>query len=291
MDIRRVASSTSYSVLEAIFGRQLMWRASRSYYLLARRDGSIRSFTDGELLVVKSVANWSASKAQAMVVFDVGANLGLWTGMLAEAITSAGAPKAKVYQFEPAPHLIPALTKTSQTGVPGVEIELAQLALSNKAGKMSFIITGEATGTNHLVGEDNNDEGSTTEVEVSTVDEYCVAHKIDHIDLLKIDAEGFDIFVIAGAKRMLEEERISIVQFEYGDLYVRTRSYLLDAFKLVKGTRYKVGRVSNRGIELFSEWDGDLERFYSANYVIVHESARERLPVRDVQYERNHTYK
>lgn len=53
----------------------------------------------------------------------------------------------------------------------------------------------------------------TIEVMVSTVYDYCRANDIDHIDLLKIDAEGYDFEVIKGCGSFIN--RIKYLQFEH----------------------------------------------------------------------------
>ena len=54
------------------------------------------------------------------------------------------------------------------------------------------------------------------QVEVQTGDAYCTRHRIERIDLLKIDVEGAEHLVLRGFERMLHERRIEVIQFEYG---------------------------------------------------------------------------
>jgi len=53
---------------------------------------------------------------------------------------------------------------------------------------------------------------SEIEIFVDTVDNYCEGKKINKIDLLKIDTEGFDLEVIMGSVNMLD--KIKYIQFE-----------------------------------------------------------------------------
>jgi len=54
----------------------------------------------------------------------------------------------------------------------------------------------------------------TEAIKVSTVDEYCGSEKIDFIDLLKIDTQGYDLRVIQGANRMMGHCGIAAVLVE-----------------------------------------------------------------------------
>jgi FkbM family methyltransferase len=51
------------------------------------------------------------------------------------------------------------------------------------------------------------------EVDVDTIDNYCLNNNIKKIDLLKIDTEGWDYNVLLGAKDMLKN--IKYIQFEH----------------------------------------------------------------------------
>ena len=54
----------------------------------------------------------------------------------------------------------------------------------------------------------------TEVVDVDTIDLFCADNAIDCIDLLKIDVEGFEPQVLAGADRMLRESKIRFVYAE-----------------------------------------------------------------------------
>ena len=52
------------------------------------------------------------------------------------------------------------------------------------------------------------------EIEVSTVDRYCLEHEIPFIDLLKSDTQGFDLEVIKGAQELLNARKIRLIYLE-----------------------------------------------------------------------------
>jgi FkbM family methyltransferase len=54
------------------------------------------------------------------------------------------------------------------------------------------------------------------QVNQTTVDEFSRSHDLSAIDVLKIDVEGHDLYVLEGAKRTLRHAHVKLVYFEYG---------------------------------------------------------------------------
>ena len=55
----------------------------------------------------------------------------------------------------------------------------------------------------------------TIEVSATSLDDFVYSHGIDRINLLHIDAEGFDALVLEGAKTLLKARLIDLIEFEY----------------------------------------------------------------------------
>ena len=47
-----------------------------------------------------------------------------------------------------------------------------------------------------------------TVVSVTTIDEFCKAHEVSRVDLLKIDVEGFELEVLKGGIETLNQGKI-----------------------------------------------------------------------------------
>ena len=52
-------------------------------------------------------------------------------------------------------------------------------------------------------------------------------------------------------------------------------NFLKDAFDLVVGLPYTIGKVTPSSVEFFSEWHFEWKDFFEANFVIVHNDARQ----------------
>jgi len=84
--------------------------------------------------------------------------------------------------------------------------------------------------------------------------------------------------VLQGARGLLAGHRVAVVQFEYNHRWVFARAFLRDAFDLLAGLGYQVGKLTPMGVEFYPGWDPDLETFVEGNYVACSPVAAGRLP-------------
>lgn len=114
------------------------------------------------------------------IVVDAGANIGDTTGPLLERV----GPTGKVYAFEPNRDAFACLVKNCPAAC------CYCVALSNEAVSYPFART-ENAGASHIT-ENYSDET----VQAITLDSF----KLDRVDFLKIDVEGFESHVLCGAE-------------------------------------------------------------------------------------------
>lgn len=150
---------------------------------------------------VDAYADVGALIPDLSLAFDVGANFGQTVVKLRKVF-----PSAKIVSFEPIPATFPKLLATAGDD-PNVECVMS--AVGDFEGEAQITTTGQGTLHTHL-----QPEAPTVTVKVLTVDGFCAARGIQHIDLLKIDTEGFEMPVLRGAKRMLESGAVSMVLAE-----------------------------------------------------------------------------
>src|SRR6202042_3792854 len=120
--------------------------------------------------------------------------------------------------------------------------------------------------------------GTAETIRVTTLDSYAAESRVPWFALVKIDTEGHDLAVLRGARGLLAGHRIAVVQFEYNHRWVFARAFLRDAFDLLGGFGYQVGKLTPVGVEFYPGWDPDLETFVEGNYVACGPVAAERLP-------------
>lgn len=258
---RHVAGQLA-DLLTAALGRRLVVRAARFVLHRARLDVPNDLHRNGERLVQRLVLE--SAPVGTIVVFDVGANVGQWTEALLTAAGRVGLQDLQIHAFEPSAYTCDRLAKR----LGGTSVVLNRLGLSEHAGEAILHIRHPGAGVNSLhASTSGHAEVKTEQIPLSTVDHYCTDRGIDRVHMLKVDTEGHDLSVIRGARSMLTEHRIAVVQFEYNHRWIFARAYLRDAFQEFEPLGYRLGKVTPRGVEFYDGWDPELETFVEGNYL------------------------
>src|SRR5260370_30375013 len=84
-------------------------------------------------------------------------------------------------------------------------------------------------------------------VKISTNEDYCSAHQINRIDLLKIDVEGHELDVLNGGKNMFSKSAIDMVTFEFGGTHIDTRTFFKDFFYFFQDHQMRIARITPTG--------------------------------------------
>ena len=149
-------------------------------------------------------------------VFDVGANQGQSCRKMLDLFRSA-----RVYAFEPHPKTFERLAALNHA-----RVSPFNLALGDREGEAILHEYG-AEGLESLVNSLSPNapfaarhgwKSREIKVRCVTLDTFCTEHDVAQIDLLKIDTEGFDLFVLKGAHQLLSDGRIGFVYVEFNDL-------------------------------------------------------------------------
>ena len=168
------------------------------------------------------------------VVVDVGANFGLTT---LAAFSTVG-PTGQVHAFEPHPRIFRYLLRNIALNHAEAVIRPYNLALGDRAGTV-FLTDLRADDQNTVSREATN-----VRVPMATLDETVTA--LPHIALLKIDAEGYEKFVLEGATDTLA--RVDCVYFETYDPTYSAHGYRLgDVLDLLTAHGLDVRRLDSSG--------------------------------------------
>jgi FkbM family methyltransferase len=198
---------------------------------------------NGEALLIHVLA------PHLRTVFDVGANRGEWSRLV-----RADNPSTTIHQFE----CNPALTKKLQgdfAGDPGTVLH--ECALGDADDRRTFFAVDASSELGSLVRPEGlSGYSAAGDVRVRTVDAICAELGIEHIDLLKVDTEGYDFHVLLGASEMISRQRVMVIQFEYGNGWARAGSTLFRCLEWLSERSYKVFLMTPEGHRPFdySRW-------------------------------------
>ncbi len=121
-------------------------------------------------------------------------------------------PTAKIISFEPAEGTFQQLTQ-NVAAYRNVECVRVALAAATGTGHMEY---GEHSVLNRITTRDGVEMNRLEEVPLQSLDDFCSERAIQWIHYLKIDTEGADLDVLRGAHRMLQAQRIDIIEVEVG---------------------------------------------------------------------------
>jgi len=143
-----------------------------------------------------------------MVVVDIGANIGYYSLIAARLVGISG----KVYAFEPETNnyniLISNIKINNFTNI----IIPIQKAVLDKCGKTNLFIDKYNLGL-HSISKNNITTKSSgfIEAETTTIDSFLRNMQSKRVDLIKIDVEGSEGFIIRGAEETLKHNNPKII--------------------------------------------------------------------------------
>lgn len=206
-------------------------------------------------------------RPEAPVIFDVGANNGNTIAAYRTAF-----PSARIHGFEPDPDLSAKLVGMF-AGDDGVRIEPSALGAAESVASFNICRAdgNDGIGSFLALNPDNRTVqvlGAETvkqiEVPVTTIDRYCAAHGIEHIDFVKLDVQGYEDECLKGAEGMLARGAITVIQVELllSDMYSKTLGFY-DIEAILRPHGYRLLAIDDvyprLGAELFQ-----LDAFYAA---------------------------
>ena len=149
------------------------------------------------------------------VIFDVGAHEGKTVKKYLDLL-----PGAQLHAFEPSPHAL-GLLRARFGADPRVTIH--PVALSDQDGT-ALINSNKFVDTNSMLASDPRadnywasgllDTTERIEVRTSTLDAIAAQAGAKRIHLLKLDVQGYELTVLAGAEKLLREHTIDVVLCE-----------------------------------------------------------------------------
>ncbi len=232
---------------------------------------------NGEELVVKNTSR--IYKNNRITIFDVGSNIGEYT-----ILTKKYFPNAAIHCFELFPNNYELLINNKAIPTKNVTFNCSGLSDSTRAINANYFPSNPRTGGINSLEWDKRNKIKKKVIKVKVIrgEEYVKKHNISTINILKIDTEGHDFFVLKGFDALLSAGLIDIVQFEHGRSAIPSRIMLVDFYEYLTHRSYVVGRLHPGGVALKPYDHFDDEYSTTGNYVAIHKSKKDIIACLDI---------
>ena len=179
-------------------------------------------------------------------VFDVGAQAAQFTKHFA-----ALAPRGRVYSFEPGGYARSVLTNVVRLRRLS-NVAIFPVGLSDQPGEAVLTSPIKASGSigyglSHLGRHQGDQPVLTTTVSLTTLDAFVADHRVQALDFLKADIEGWEVHMLQGGVRTLERFRPPMLLEMDSGFLARAGSAPEDAWNLLRPLGYRASSVHADG--------------------------------------------
>ncbi|NCO12227.1 MAG: FkbM family methyltransferase [Candidatus Pacebacteria bacterium CG_4_10_14_3_um_filter_34_15] len=231
-----------------IFCRPFFYKFNNHLFKLSLRglgvlNSEVASATGEDYLLEYLSRKWNPK-----IIIDVGSNT--------DAYGHKFFPGAKIFAIEPHPQTFKKL-KTKFKGIS--RVKKFNFAMSNQNGQAKLWDFAENTELKRtqptsqlsslnrdVIIKIHGQKAQGFKVQKMTLDSFALQQKLAKIDFLKIDTEGHEFQVLQGAKQLLADKKIDIIQFEFNEMNVISGSFLRDFMQILPG--HKFFRLMPRGL-------------------------------------------
>jgi FkbM family methyltransferase len=227
------------------------------------------TYLSGEQFVIDVILE-KILKKEPVVIFDVGANIGDYAKMLRNKFKTTD-----LYCFEPILENFEKLKLNTEDF--NIKYENVAVGSTNDVINL-YKGSNDADGAMVTAYKDTLTEifsfagqpDQPINCKLITIDSFCEG-KIEVIDFLKIDVEGHELEVLKGAVKMINNNKISIIQFEFNEFNIFSKTFFYDYYKILK--EYKLYRIMPQNKLLFmGAYNSSHEIFRYQNILAVHNS-------------------
>jgi len=175
-----------------------------------------------------------------MVVVDVGASYGVYAAVAAKAVGPAGL----VLAFEPATEAFRILENNLELNGLG-NVRPFRCALANTAGRAR--LAHHPDPSRNALCANGKGTANSEEVAVETLDGVAAREGIQRVDVLKIDAEGSEEMVLAGAGALLARCRPLVIFEVNRDAGAALGLHPLGAWRALESLGYQLYSIDGDG--------------------------------------------
>lgn len=204
---------------------------------------------------------WLTAVRKNDVVFDIGANFGYF-GLLAAQQSNR---QSKITLFEANPHLIKYINNTIDVNNMNGCMLSENVAIADKEGRLTLNVLKDYIGSSSLHSlevinsfshfRERAEVEEAIEVKATTLDDYSRNNKIDKINLIKMDIEGYEDKAYRGMRKLIQASDDVTLFVEFSEkAYEDPRSFysqMLEDF----GNVYLIDEHGNMNIQKKNDYD------------------------------------
>ena len=234
-----------------------LWKMLNSLSLYGMNYGVASGYADysGELYIIKQLKK----DMENGIVFDVGANIGDWSKFVIDEYKDLN---YKLYMFEP-----------SLITFRGLKENIHEynnrffysIGFGDKKENLKIFYDTEEQGSASILTKNAK---FSEDIKIDTIDAFCKEHKIDKIDFLKMDVQGYEYNILLGAEDMLLNGKIKFIQFEFDEPNIENRIFFKDFWDLLSG-KYDIYHSVYNGLVKVEKYHYSLENYNCINYLAV----------------------
>jgi FkbM family methyltransferase len=177
------------------------------------------------------------------VVVDVGANIGIYSQFLSRCV----GPTGIVHSFEPAPDNFKRLQSAT---CKLASVRLFQAAVGERSGRSKLYLSDKLNVDHRAYMAEEDSLRHAVPIEMVALDDYFKPR--EHVDLIKMDIQGYELHALRGATRVLADNpdiKLLVEFWPYGLTQAGTNWADLIAFLEQKGMR--IQQLSPAGLVPF----------------------------------------
>jgi FkbM family methyltransferase len=198
---------------------------------------AFKAYTDrAERQVLKS------SLFPGAIVVDAGANIGVYSRFLSGCV----GPTGVVYSFEPEPENFKRLQSATRTLS---NVHLCRAALGERSGTTKLYVS-DKLNVDHRTYPAETDSRRCMKIDVVALDDYFKPGQ--RIDLIKADIQGYELFALRGATRVMAENTDAKLLLEFWPYGLKQAgASWKDLIAMLEAKDLKISQLTKAGLVPF----------------------------------------
>ena len=201
---------------------------------------------------------------EAKVVYDIGANAGYFS------FVAAVQSDARIYAFEPVEALVDEIREVARVNGISERLSIEKVALTDTTGPVALITPGDdPTGVLETALQGQGEGKGKITVDGASLDDWLERTSAPLPSLMKIDVEGAELLVLAGARGTIEACRPAIC------IEVHGRGRATELWEWCQINSYRIVEVGTGRQILDDKWSEMFPSKWAVNSAILVSDAPE----------------